>query len=308
MSEINLRALDLNLLVALDVLLEERHVSNSAERLNLTQSAMSHIFSRLRATFDDELLVRGQLGYEKTARAMAIESPLKEVLRHVKAVFQETSFQPETYEGTFNICTMGYGESIVIPQLMEVLSKEAPRSEIKIHQRTNETYEKILSKDIDVLFGAHFGQVKKNYCRQYLFEDRYVCVMHHTHPLADVEMTVEGFLKYPHSVIHPGIFTDNPIDIYLIEQGLERKVSKVGSNFFASILALKDSSLLQSMPKRMAATVIDAYGLVERELPFPVKSFQFGQVWHAKHDNYPAHKWFRGKIAQVCETFANKTI
>ena len=136
-------------------MLEERHISNSAERLNLSQSAMSHVFSRLRVALNDDLLVRGQFGYEKTQRAEEIEVPLKEALRHVQLVFAEQRFEPATHEGSFNISTLGYGEAIIVPKFMELLAREAPYAQINVIHRPDATFSKILSGEADLMFGAH---------------------------------------------------------------------------------------------------------------------------------------------------------
>ena len=298
MNEINLRSIDLNLLVALDVLLEECHVSNSAERLNISQSAMSHIFSRLRHTMKDELLIRGQSGYEKTSRAIEIQEPLKDALTQIQNVLSVNSFDPATYEGSFNIATLGYGEAILIPSFMRLIRKEAPLSKINIIHRPDMSLSQTLSGDVDLMFSAVFEHTNKICKSQLLFEDTYVCLMDKSHPLARGKLSLKSFLAYPHSVIDSGVVATTPIDDALHELGHKRSVAKISSHFMASILALKDTNLLQTVPKKLAKTVLEEHGLIQKELPVQVDTIKFGQLWHGKNDNNPIHKWFRGKIVE----------
>lgn len=299
MNKTNLRSLDLNLLVALEVLLEECHVTNSAERLNVSQSAMSHMLSRLRATFGDELLVKGPNGYEKTALALGLEAPLREALGHVRRVFTERKFDPKTYDGNFTISTMGYGESVVIPNLTELVASEAPNATVNVVHRSSEPYERDLSDGADVVFCAHFAKMKPNHQKETLFEDRYVCVMHKDHPLARQPMSLEGYLDYPHTLVCPRSGSGNPIDTYLSGKGLERRILKTGSHFLASLLALQNTHAIQAVPEKLARRISTAFELVQRDLPFSIDGFEFAQIWHTKNQNNPPHIWFRQKVAEA---------
>ena len=107
MSHLHVKDIDLNLLVDLDVLLEERHITRSAARLNITQSAMSRRLNRLRETFDDSLVVSTPNGYEVTSRGKQLIGPVKEILYQIQSTLSEPTFDPKTAGGEFKICTMG---------------------------------------------------------------------------------------------------------------------------------------------------------------------------------------------------------
>ncbi|MDJ0613349.1 MAG: LysR family transcriptional regulator [Rhizobiaceae bacterium] len=299
MHHINLRTLDLNLLVALDVLLEEKHITQAAERLNLSQSAMSHIFSRLREALNDDLLVRGQFGYEKTQRADEIEAPLKDALQQIQLIYKEKKFEPKVFEGSFNISTLGYGEAVIVPQLMKLLSRSAPKAQVNIVHRPDSTFSKILSGEVDVMFSALFDSLHKSCRNQLLFEDQYICVVHKDHPLATEELTLKKYLEYPHSITNSGVVANTPIDNILKAQGKKRKILKRSSHLLASFLALKGTQLLQTVPERISKYVSPQYDLVEKELPFEVEKIRFGQIWHAKNHNNEVHRWFRDKIFEA---------
>jgi len=136
MREVDLARVDLNLLVSLEILLEERHVSKSANRLNLSQSAMSRTLARLRETFDDPLIVRGENGYERTARGEELALHLTETLDRVGGTFSKTTFDPKTATGSFRISTLDYAEVVLLPEFVRVIRREAPNLEIDIIRRS----------------------------------------------------------------------------------------------------------------------------------------------------------------------------
>ena len=132
MQQVNLNKVDLNLLVALDVLLDERHITKAASRLDLSQPAMSRTLARLRDAFDDPLLVRVAGGYERTARAEGLVQPLKQALEKVSLTFAKPTFDPATAIGTFRICTLDYTEVVISPVFMEIITRYAPGIQIEI--------------------------------------------------------------------------------------------------------------------------------------------------------------------------------
>lgn len=296
MQQVDLKNIDLNLLVALDVLLDERHVTNAASRLNLSQPAMSRTLARLRDSFDDPLLVRVAGGYQRTARADALMRPLKDALDQVRLTFAKPTFDPGTAASTFRICTLDYTEVVISPTFMERITRLAPVARIEIVRRSIYSAEEIMEGHADISLGVMPNSLAKHCIVQPLFEDRYVCLMHKNHPLANTKLTLEDYLDYPHSIIHTGERPGGHIDDALQSLGHSRRVAKRSPYFIASLFSLGESNLLQTVPKRLATPMLSAMNLVMRDLPFDVAPLAISQMWHARDTDNPSHKWFREQL------------
>ena len=298
MSEVDLRKIDLNLLVALDVLLDECHITNSAHRLNLSQPAMSRTLARLREAFDDPILVRVPNGYNRTERARALAEPLKAVLDQIRYTLAEPVFDPKSYSGEFRICTLDYGEVVVVPRFMKVISEKAPNAKIVIVHRPIYAIAEMLEGTADIILGSMFPSTPKHCMKQHLYDDIFVCVMHKDHPLAEQELTMEDYVEYPHSIIHTGERPGTQVDDALEKEGLTRRVAKQSPHFFASLMSLGDTNIIQTVPERLAKVMQDSNNLIIKSLPFDIDPIRVGQVWHSRDNLNPMHQWFRTQLEQ----------
>jgi len=173
----NLRSVDLNLLVILDVLLTERHVSRAAIRLNMSQPAVSHALARLRDLLDDPLLVREGTGLVPTLKAMEIAKPLTEVLTGVRAVLGPHGFDPATTQYRFHLSMSDYGGSILLPGLVRELRKDAPGIDLAVSQFSREgMIARILDGEIDLGFGV-FPHLPAQIAADIIMQDEYVCLL-----------------------------------------------------------------------------------------------------------------------------------
>ena len=296
MSKVDLSSIDLNLLVALDVLLDELHVSKAAERLGLSQPAMSRTLARLRTVFDDPLIVRAQKGYAPTARAEILKSSLKTALMEVGRVFAETEFDPVRSLDTFRLSTLDYAELVIFPALMNNIRTTAPGVRVEVLQRTIFSIEEIVDGIADISIGLMPRSLPKHCASEMLFEDDYVCVMHKGHPIATESLTLENYLKFPHSIIHTGKAPGSFVDDELARLGHERKIVKRSPHFVASLFAIGHSDLLQTVPRRLALPIMKAADLVLHDLPFDLNPLRVSQMWHSRNTDNATHKWLRQQV------------
>ncbi len=297
MSKVDLRRVDLNLLVALEVLLEECHITNSANRLNLSQPAMSRTLSRLRMAFDDPLLIRVPNGYERTERAENLAERLKGTLSQIRLTFARPTFDPTTASGVFKIGALDYAELVVLPAFMRTVTDNAPNMQIEIVRKDFYSIDEVLDGSADLSIGIVPDTAPKHCMVQKLFNDDYVCAMHKDHPLANSELTMDGYLEYPHATIHTGPSHGSVIDDTLEQLGHKRFIAKRSPHFITSLMTLEESNLMQSTAKRSALALQKAADLVVKELPFPMKPVTISQTWHARHNHNPSHIWFREQVA-----------
>lgn len=296
MSKMDLSGLDLNLLVALEVLLDERHVTNAAACLKLSQPAMSRKLTQLRKAFDDPLLVQVGREYQRTARAEALLETLKTALSEVRRTFESPVFEPATAEGVFKICTLDYAEIVLIPSLVSAVLRKAPNIQIDIVRRAIDSIQEVVDDQADLSIGVMPASAPKNLVQQPLFEDRFVCVMHSGHPIAKTHLTLERYLNFPHAIIHTGASPGGVVDDELQRLGRVRRIAKRSPNFTASLLSVGDTELLQTVPKRLAEPLLSTGNLIMKELPFYLKPIQLSQIWNLRNDLDPLHQWFRGQI------------
>jgi len=305
MHEVNLKKYDLNLLVALEVVLQEKHVTKSAERLNISQPAMSRTLTRLREMFDDRLLVRTPDGYIKTPRAERLETQLSETLKSIAHTIDTPQFDPKFARAVFKLCTLDYGEVLVVPELLRLLERHAPYIVVETIQRSNYTVQEVQKGVADVTIGIAPTNPAKNCKVEQLFEDRYVCVMDENHPLANDKLTLKSYLSYGHSVTNTGSSTLRRVDQTLETLGVKRRVLKRSPQFLASIFSCKQTRLLQTTPLRHLAPLLAPMGLVAKELPFKMNPIQYCQIWHVRNDDDPAQKWFRQQITDAAVKIQN---
>lgn len=298
MNETNLRSIDLNLLVILNVLIEEKHITNAANRLNISQSAMSKAFVRIKDTFDDPIFVRMPNGYELTDRAKKLDAPLKRILGEIQQVIGSQQFDPSTTKDEFIISMLDYAEMMVGSAFMQRAMDKAPNSIISIVARTSNMIEDLNNGNIDITFGSTPKNIPKNCIVEPLLDDKLVCVIDKLHPLANQQITLEDYLSYPHAIQHTGLGV-LLVDIALAKIGHKRNVMKHSPNFVASLMSLKNTSMILSLPEAAIIPLIDTAEIFVHDLPFDIQPMTLSMIWHKRNKENTSHKWFREQFKSV---------
>ncbi len=181
-----LRRVDLNLLLIFDALMRERNVSRAAERVFLSQPAMSNALKRLREMLDDPILVRGAKGMQVTPRALALEAPVRSILQQVARTVQPAQpFEPITARTRFAIGMNEYSENIVLPKLATYLRQSAPNVELIAHMLTAEDPEPLLETgELSFVIGVEeYNKFSKRLRSESWTSERLVCLVSQSHPL-----------------------------------------------------------------------------------------------------------------------------
>lgn len=206
----NLNRFDLNLLVALDMLLTERSVTRAADRLCVTQPALSGSLQKLRYHFDDALLVRVGREMELTPKARALIEPVRAALLKVeKALETQASFDPATAERTFRLGMSDYCVIVYLPHVMRLLAQEAPHVRVVVENVFGPSFNRLEGGDIDLLithgdrhsFGRSWSE--RNLASTDLYDDTFVCVLADDHPAAG-GLNKEDFARFPHALVDFG--------------------------------------------------------------------------------------------------------
>jgi DNA-binding transcriptional LysR family regulator len=295
-----LRSVDLNLLVALDALLEERHVSRAALRVGLSQPAMSNALARLRATFGDVLLVRTPRGMEPTARGLELAGEVRQVLRQVERVLTPgAGFEPARCEQRFVLRMSDLLSRLFLPGIAEALLREAPLAALEIvHLSPAQTVQALEADacDLAVSMGLdHGGSI----LQQPLMRDRMVCVMRGEHAAARGRFDLECLLRLRHLRVSISPVDSRFVDDALARLGRRRHVAVNVPHWLVVPEVLRATDLVAVMPERLADVLArTADGFVRRSLPLPETEFEWALYWHRRHDGSVQHAWLRELVVR----------
>lgn len=292
-----LQRVDLNLLVALAALLEERHVSRAAERIGLSQPATSRALQRLRRTLDDELLVRTRDGYQLTPRAERVRRELAGILPRLEVLFGTEGFDPATATDTFRLMGTDFAASVIGAGLMRRMSAAARGVSVVFRQWHDGVFEDVSHGLVDLSFAA--VAVDPTLRSELLFEERFVCLMAESHPLSGRDvLSLDEFLSVAHVVVNVLQGEQSAIDRRLAELGRRRVASLSVPYHSAAVLAVPDTPLVATLPERFVSTLDDPRLRVVAA-PAEVEPMPYLMTWHPRLDDDPAQRWLRDLVRVV---------
>lgn len=297
-----LSQINLNLLRSLQVLLDECHVSRAAERLNITQSAVSRQLSQLRELCGDPLLVRDGNTLVPTPRALAIQGRLDDLLGEFESLLSDDVFDPKTWQQEFVISSSDYVAQYILPNVVSVMVEQAPKVNIAYRLWQPDYLNQFNANGID-LASTMLPQQPENISSVKIGEDKSVCLMRKGHPLLEEpSLCCERLTAYPHLKVTGGGDKDSSADVALAELGYARRVALKVPFFSAAINALMSSDYLMIVPEHIAANLSQDYPLAYRPLPFDTQLHQYWLMWHPKYDQDKAHQWMRELVLHAMRT------
>jgi DNA-binding transcriptional LysR family regulator len=303
MHEPHLGSMDLNLLVALDALLEARNVTRAADKIGITQSAMSHALSRLRTVTGDALLVRGTGGMVPTPRAQALAPPIRRALDEVRVALRAPArFDPKTAHLFVRVGASDYGELILLPRVVRRLEREAPGIDLRVVQHTDPNPGPLSGGALDLVVApVRPGDEASGMFAVKLFDERFVCVVRHGHPLAKKKLTLALFAAASHVLIAPGGREGSSVNEALARLGMSRHIAVTVPHFLVAPHLVAGSDLVLTVAERVAKLLADPLGLVILTPPaeLRLKGFTMSALWHERTHAEPAHVWVRGLFAEI---------
>ena len=301
----NLRRLDLNLLVILDALLDECHVTRAADRLALSQPATSNALERCRDLFEDPLLERVGRGMRLTTKAQALRGPLKAALAQVGAIVDDTPPALDTLSQVVRIAMADVAAALVLPDLQRALAETAPHIDIVIPpwHGADGVLAQLRSGEVDLALST-LPQLGAEFRRHELRRDAYVVAMRKGHPAAR-NFNLDRWLAYPHILISGRGDRSGPLDDALARIGRERRVGIVLPSFLMALPMLHASDYICLLPEGCLA-VEAAEGLVRRVPPIAVEDSPVHLVWHMRRDADIAVQHVAGLLRAGVESAGNR--
>ncbi|WP_177323257.1 LysR family transcriptional regulator [Pseudomonas sp. GM25] len=293
----DLRRIDLNLLVILDALLGEQHVTRAAERLHLSQPAVSHALARLRDLLGDPLLVRAGSGLVPTARALELAAPLAETLAQVQSLLAPNTFDPASARRTFRLAMSDYGAAIILPGLIRTLRAEAPGIDLQISHASREgMVEGLLNGDIDLAAGV-LPELPGELRSTPLFEERYVCLLDRRSLPAGGVLDLPTYLSRPHVLLEMRGSGTPEIERTLTALRERRRVAISLPHWSVAPQFISGTDLILTVASRALNEVADE-SLIIVPPPFEIAPFTFVSAWHKRRGGDQALNWLNRRIEQ----------
>lgn len=295
------RRLDLNLLVVLDALLEERGVHATARRLGMSQPNVSFSLSKLRTFFNDELLCRHGNAMQPTATGERLREPVRRILESVDAdILGLPTFDPSTSHRTFAISTSDIGELVFLPKLMAALKSQAPGISLQCHSIPPYELERAMADGmVDVALG-YFPDLNGNsFIQQKLFEHPFTCIVRRDHPSVKHALSLEQFLGVGHIVVAQKGRSQELFETQMRQLGYTRRVELASPHFMSVPLLVAGSDLISTVPHAVAAIFATMAPLKLLPPPFETPLINLQQFWHRRVHGDPAIVWFRNLVAEL---------
>lgn len=293
----DIKTVDLNLLKALDALLDERNVTRAAARLSLTQPAMSGMLTRLRESFDDPLFVRSQHGIVPTQRALDLAVPIKHILADISALLMPAEFNPLNATMTLTIAATDYAQQAIAVPFLLALKKRAPHIRVALLPIENQRLHTQLERgEVDLALLTPLNSPPDLHARR-LYDEEYVCVMRCDHPAARAPLTLDAFCKLEHALFsYTGGGFSGVTDEALARIGRTRQVVLSVKSFLVMANIIRASDMIAVVPKRL---VDNLAGLAIQPTPLPVTGFTKIAAWHERTHQDPAHRWIRELLFEL---------
>lgn len=302
MDDSDIASVDLNLLVVVDAVLQERSATLAASRLHLTQSAVSGALRRARAVFGDALVTRTGRGFVLTPRAEALAPRLQAILEDVRGLLgPDATFRPDTTTRRFTIACADFVAWAVLPVLLPRFEARLPRARLRTVNLDQVVSTGLGHADVDVVIGA--PPVLPAGCEsEVLFEDPLVAMVRADHPMVRRRLELRTYARLPHAELALFGEPEDRVDRALAARGLCRHVQvtvpQIGALPFLVVGSDRVATVVRSAARRMA----ELFPLRLLEPPVELAPLVVQQVWHRRRSDDPGSRIFRELVRAAAQT------
>lgn len=303
--------IDLNLLIFLDVLLDEQNVSRAAERMNITQPAMSNALKRLRTLMNDPLLVRTRNGMTPTPKAIDLAPQVKEIVESLEHILSPSGeFEHEASNRVFRIMASDYAASTLIPPLITALAPIAPNIAIDVMTPSDVSVADVELGNVDLAINR-FDALPGSFHQRQIWHDQFSCVMAADHPITNLSLA--NYLTAQHVWVsktgygvgvgmkRESVQQQGWVDAALQEQGKERQIQVFTRNYQVAIHLARTTNMIATLPRRAAMLVADDPALKIVDVPFDIPQIELKMIWSELLHKDSGHQWLRGLIIKAAQ-------
>jgi DNA-binding transcriptional LysR family regulator len=299
--------IDGDLIAALDALLIERNVTRAAERLGMSQPALSARLTRLRELFGDRLFVPSPTGRGvlPTPRALALAPQVSAVLDQMAAMLQPTAFEAATSTATFKVACHENPSVMLAPDLVPRLQRAAPGVRLQLAFPKKERLAELLENgEIDLFIGIR-NHGEEAWLSRTLFEDRFVTGQRRLHPRGTGPLDMDAFCEAKHLLVSSeGDPFSGVVDEALAERDRKRHVAISIESYAVAPTIIATSDLICTLPRRFLTRFEDSLDLFEAPMTLP--PVEIIAYWHPRTHEDPAHQWFRAELFAAASTVGRR--
>lgn len=292
---------DLNQLWVLAALGRTRHVEQAAQQLGMTQPGVSNALKRMRQQFNDPLFVRTGRGMEPTPRGLQLIATAREILKqYEQQMLGSVEFDPATTDTELRFAMSDIGEMVFLPRILEHLRVNAPHASVRAVNLSPEALAQALEEGgADIALG-YFPDFKgANFFQQRLFSHSFVCLLRSNHPSVGSTLSRAQFLSLDHAVVRAEGRSQEVLEAYLQEQGIERRVVLNVPHFMSIPPVIAKSDLIVTVPLAVGTSFAELAPLKLLKPPFNLPRFELRQHWHRRFHQEPRNIWIRSMIAKL---------
>jgi DNA-binding transcriptional LysR family regulator len=303
---VKLGAIDLNLLVVFDAVMQERNVTRAGQRLGLSQPAMSHALTRLRYMLKDDLFIRSPKGMLPTPRAEQLALPVRSALDGLQHSLEPTQFIASKATRSFRIAVDNYSAVVLVGPLAGRIIKIAPGVTLEFRPSGTLNIPNLLDRgELDLAIGP-FPEQGERFSRLSLLQDDFVVVLRKDHPATGTrELSLEKFAALSHLAISSVQYATDFVDQALARRRLTRRI-QLRAPFLSAVRILVASDMVSVLQRRVAEELVRYRPLVIRSLPHSSPTLETAMIWPRWLDNQPAHRWLREIVAVVAKGLGAK--
>ncbi len=294
-----LNRFDLNLLVALDVLLSEKSITRAGKRLNLSQSATSGVLSRLRDSFEDELLIPVGRNLVLTPLAASLCSPVAELLLQIQSTIDiKPDFDPRTATREFRILASDYVSTVLLGELSQRIARMAPGINIDIVPTIANSNELIDRGEVDlIILPKKF--MSTLHPTELLFEETYTCIVWDENTLVGDAVSLEQYMALGHVSCRFGNSATSFEEWFLKDSGYDRRVEVFTSNFTSLPHFVMGTNRIATMHTRLATTLAKYYPIRLIPPPLEIPKLEMCMQWNRFLDKNLSHNWLRTLLVEI---------
>src|SRR5262245_46521825 len=295
-----LRAVDLNLLTVLDALLIEHNVTRAAERLRMTQPAVSNALTRLRLLFDDELFVRHGKEMAPTPRARSLAGPIRRALDLIHASLARPDAFDCTANHTFRLGINDIGEAVIVPRFLQWLEELGAHIRLDIRREPGSLLHDEMRLGNVELALDQFVIPGEEFRRERVLDLEVVCLVRRDHPTVGQSLTLDEYMALEHVIIEPRKNQTNLAEHYSAVVGRSRRVRVQVPYYLSMPFIVSQSNLICTLPLPMARLFAQYFPVRPVSCPVQITPIPLFLMWHVCQDSNPAHEWLRRSLIELC--------
>ncbi|WJG08815.1 LysR family transcriptional regulator [Aliiglaciecola sp. LCG003] len=294
-----MRPQDLNLLMVFDAIMTEKSITRAADRLSMTQPAVSNSVSRMRTAWKDEVFVKDGRNIQPTIYAQNLWEKIKLPLSSLSDAVDPKVFDPATARRTFRIASADIVADTAWAHLRKIIEQEAPHINIHAIPYTIVNADKVLDDaEVDLVIGDASG-TSSTFRSEFLFTPSFLCVMRLGHPLAKQKLGLHEFANADHLLVSLSGDTTGVTDQVLMQHGLSRRVALTVNHFSSVAKLVQNSNLICVVPTAAVYEAILDEKIAATRPPIDIPPNQISMIWHKRQDRDEGLAWLRQHLKQI---------